>query len=133
MSDRRRLQSWVVNSNNVRPNSGTSRSFMNQNSQITEQIKLKVAEGLLVLAPHLQDWVRAHLIDPRPVRFAADAEGSSLKDLWLVTDHTGEKDSSYRIVYDEHGQMFGLEVTLAISVEWYMGSYGSFAETVESM
>jgi hypothetical protein len=64
---------------------------------------------------------------------AADAEGSSFKDLWLVTDHTGEKDSSYRIVYDEQSQMFGLEVTLDTDVKWYMGSYGSFANTVESM
>ena len=92
-----------------------------------------MAEGLAVLAPHLQDWLRTHLVDPRPIRFYADAEGHSFKDLWLVTDHTGEKDSSYRIVYDESNQMFGLEVTLDTGVEWYMGSYGSFSETVASM
>lgn len=106
---------------------------MNQSHHVTELIKIKVAEGLEILAPHLQDWLQAHLVEPRPVRFSADADGNSFKDLWLVTDHTGERDSSYRIVYDERNQLFGLEATLATGVEWYMGSHGSFSETVASM
>ena len=106
---------------------------MSQGHRVPDQIATKVAEGLTSLAPHLQDWVRAHLIDPRPVRFSTDANGNTFKDLWLVTDHTGQEDSSYRIVYDENSQMFGLAVTLDSGVEWYMGSYGSFSETVESM
>jgi hypothetical protein len=106
---------------------------MNQSHLVNELIKIKVAEGLVVLAPHLQDWLRGHLVEPRPTQFSADADGKSFKDLWLVTDHTGENDSSYRVVYDENNQMFGLESTLDTGVEWYMGSYGSFSETVENM
>jgi len=107
---------------------------MNQSNHVPELIKMKVAEGLAILAPHLQDWLRAHLVEPRLVRFSADANNrTSFKDLWLVTDHIGEQDSSYRIVYDENNQVFGLESTLNTGVEWYMGSYGSFSETVESM
>ena len=94
---------------------------------------MKIAEGLAVLAPHLQDWLRVHLVPPRPIRVSFDPEGNSFKDLWLITDHTGEQDSSYRVVYDENNQMFGLESTLDTGVEWYMGSYGSFSETVENM
>ena len=94
---------------------------------------MKVAEGLAVLAPHLQDWLRVHLVPPRPIQVSVDLEGNSFKDLWLITDHTGEQDSSYRVVYDENNQMFGLESTLDTGVEWYMGSYGSFSETVENM
>ena len=64
---------------------------------------------------------------------ATDAEGTSFKDVWLVTNHTGENDSSYRIIYDDQAQLFGLECTLESGVEWYMGNYGSFSETVENM
>ena len=94
---------------------------------------MKIAEGTAVLAPQLQDWLRVHLVEPRPIRLAADADGNTFNDLWIVTDHTGENDSSYRIVYDETNQVFGLESTLDTGVEWYMGSYGSFSETVENM
>ncbi|SRR6266566_3719370 len=82
---------------------------MNQNNLIPESIKMKVAEGLAVMAPHLQEWLRTHLIEPRPVRISAGPNGNSMKDLWLVTDHVGEEDASCRIVYDEGNQEFGLE------------------------
>ncbi|MBA2733808.1 MAG: hypothetical protein H0U54_13055 [Acidobacteria bacterium] len=90
-------------------------------------------EGLAVLAPHLRDWVRSHLIQPRQVSFSINQDGTSFKTLWLITDHVGKDDSSYRIVYDEDEQDFGLEVTIDTGVEWYMGSYGTFSETVENM
>ena len=92
-----------------------------------------VDDGLKSLAPHLQSWVKTHLIQPRPIRLFRNTEGTSPRDLWLVTDHNGEHDSSYRIVYDDRDQVFGLECTLDSGVEWYMGDYGSFSETVENM
>jgi hypothetical protein len=106
---------------------------MNQPNEVPALIKMKVAEALPILAPHLQNWLRPHLVEPRLIRLSADADGTSFKDLWLVTDHTGEEDSSYRLVYDGDNHEFGLESTLDTGVEWYMGSYGSFSETVESM
>jgi len=98
-----------------------------------ERIQLKVTEGLVVLAPHLQSWLHEHLIEPRQVRLATDAEENSVKTLWLITDHIGKNDSSYRIVCDEDEEAFGLECTLDTGVEWYMGNHGSFSETVERM
>ena len=59
-----------------------------------ERIQLKVTEGLAVLAPHLQSWLCEHLIEPRQVRLATDAEGNSVKTLWLITDQIGKNDSS---------------------------------------
>ncbi len=106
---------------------------MNRSGEIEERIISKVTEGLAVLAPHLQRWVCAHLMQPRQIRLSTDLHGNSFKDFWLVTDHVGIEDSSSRIVYDEDEQAFGLEVTLDTGVEWYMGSYGSFSETVENM
>ena len=106
---------------------------MNRSREIEEQITLKVTGGLAVLEPHLQSWVRAHLIQPRQIQLSTNPNGNSFKDFWLITDHVGKEDSSYRIVYDEAEQAFGLEVTLDTGVEWYMGNYGSFSETVENM
>jgi hypothetical protein len=102
-------------------------------TQTPERIQIKISEGVASLAPHLRSWVDEHLIAPRQVRFALDANGTSIKDLWLVSDHVGANDSSYRIVYDDETDAFGLECTLDSGVEWYMGNYSSFAETVENM
>ena len=106
---------------------------MNSSREIEGLITLKIAEGLALLKPHLQSWARDHLIQPRQIRLSTDPEGSSFKDFWLVTGHVGKEDSSYRIVYDEAEQAFGLEMTLDTGVEWYMGNYGSFSEAVENM
>jgi len=97
------------------------------------EIGARINEGAPSLAPHLRSWVAAHLIVPRQVRFALDPNGTAFKDLWLVTDHNGVNDSSYRIVYDQETDEFGLECTMDSGIEWYMGNYGSFAETVENM
>jgi len=97
------------------------------------QIRGRITEGSPSLEPHLRSWVDAHLIEPRLVRLALDVDGTSFKDLWLVTDHIGVNDSSYRIVYDLDADAFGLECTLDSGIEWYMGNYGSFAEAVQNM
>lgn len=97
------------------------------------ELRAKVTAELTGLAPHLKSWVEAHLTEPRRVRFATDAQATSFKYLWLVTDHTGENDSNCRVVYDSEAQMFGLECTLDTGVEWFMGNYGSFSETVQNI
>jgi hypothetical protein len=107
--------------------------FPNDTSDVPTLISSKVAEELSQLPPHLQRWARSHLVEPRLSRFSIDPDGSVHKDLWLVTDHTGEQDASYRIVYDGDEHTFGLECTLDSGVEWYLGNYGSFAEAVKNM
>jgi hypothetical protein len=102
-------------------------------TQNPERIRAKISESVVLLAPHLRSWAEAHLIAPRQVRLSLDPDGTSSKDLWLVTDHVGTNDASYRVVYDDETDGFGLECTLETGVEWYMGDYGSFAETVENM
>lgn len=102
-------------------------------TETSERIRAKIAEGVLLLAPHLQAWVDEHLIPPRQVSLAVDPDASSFRNLWLVTNHVGTKDSTYRVVFDEETDAFGLECTLDSGVEWYMGNYGSFAEAVENM
>lgn len=65
---------------------------MNQSSDIPGLIRSKVAEELLNLPPHLQRWLRTHLVEPRLSRLSVDHNGSSIKHFWLVTDHNGEQD-----------------------------------------
>ena len=98
-----------------------------------DAIRVAVSEGLPLLKPHVRSWLRDHLIEPRAVVLATDPDGNVFKQLWLVTDHVGKDDSSYRIVYDGTAETFGLECTLNNGVEWYMGNYGSFSEAVEAM
>ena len=98
-----------------------------------ELIRTKISEDILLLAPHLRSWVEKHLIAPQQVPLALDPNGTSSKNFWLVTNHVGENDSSYRIAFNGETGAFGLECTLDSGVEWYMGDYGSFAETVQNM
>ncbi|HYX72065.1 MAG TPA: hypothetical protein VE732_04785 [Nitrososphaera sp.] len=106
---------------------------MNESEKVVEQINLKVQKTLSSLKPHLRSWAQQHLTQPRRCILSLDSDGNSLKDFWLVTDHNGKEDSSYRVVYDADEQVFGLEVTLESGIEWYMGAYGTFAEAIENM
>lgn len=102
-------------------------------TQTLDRIRAKISEGALLLGPQLRSWVEDHLILPREVRLATDVDGTSFKKFWLITDHVGTNDSSYRIIFDEETDSFGLECTLDSGVEWCMGNYGSFDEVVENM
>jgi hypothetical protein len=102
-------------------------------SGTAEEITRLVEESLPTLAPHLRRWVEAHRVPPTRRCLAADSEGQRRVHVWLVTDHVGSEDSSYRVVYDEEAGKSGLEVTLQDGTEWYMGCYGGLCETIENM
>ncbi len=89
--------------------------------------------GLSELSPDLRAWAEGHLIAPRLVRLLDSLESSETSAYWLVTDHTGSADSSYRVVYDERHDAFGFEVTLDDGRELFLGRVGSFAETVSEL
>jgi hypothetical protein len=80
-------------------------------------------------------WAKAHLISPRPVELFTSVDGSEVTQCWLVTDHTGESDSGYRVVFDEEAGLFGHETTVdpggrAVLLGLFSAD---FAETVEAM
>jgi hypothetical protein len=105
---------------------------MNESVAIN-RIKTLVKTSLPKLSPHLREWAEQHIIPPRQVSVALLDDGREIITLWLVTDHTGQHDSSSRVVFDDKKEKFGLEMTLANGVHWFMGLYGEFAKTVESM
>jgi hypothetical protein len=72
-----------------------------------EQLMARSIEGL----PFCQRWwLRAHLIDPRPIMLRIDPATISYLPSWLVTDHIGLDDAPFRVVCD--GSSFGLELAL---------------------
>ena len=99
----------------------------------TELIRAAVEQGMQELPPRLRHWAKAHLVVPRRTSVVLDPEGVQSGVVWLVTDAVGVNDSAYRVVYDESTASFGLEFQLDSGVSWYMGSYGSFSNAVESM
>jgi len=59
-----------------------------------------------------------------------DIDGNRIRDIWVVTSN---KDVSYRVVFDPLTEQFGMEMTLDNGQNWYMGAYGTFRETIESI
>jgi len=102
-------------------------------TDIDRQISELIGPALSLLHPTLRSWVQAHLVVPRQIEAWADPERQIAALVWLVTDHTGQNDSSYRVVFDSSSQAFGLETTLADGTAWYMGPYGTFSDAIESM
>ena len=106
---------------------------MDKNNEVKILIVKRVKKDLSKLPPHLRDWGKAHSTNPRRITFYTNLETGEMDSGWLVTDHTGIQDSSYRIIYDEAFDMFGLITELQDGRVYCLGLYGGFAETVESM
>ena len=102
-------------------------------AEILTEITNRVQAELPLLAEHLRMWLEAHLTHPRELSVFSDSEGTRTVHVWLVTDHIGDRDASYRVVYDAALRMFGLMTELDDGVQWYMGPYGSLVDTVESL
>ena len=101
--------------------------------RIVQEIDILVKAALPNLPSHLRQWAEEHLITPQQEIFAQKEDGTGEITLWLVTDHTQNHDSASRIVYDEVAKSFGLVMDMQNDVKWFMGSYGSFAKTIDAM
>ena len=75
-----------------------------------------------------------HLTPVRQETIFGNSDGSDPVRVWFVTDHVGQEDSSYRIVYETECKMYGLEVTLKDGVRWMLGLMSDdLADTVRNM
>ena len=97
------------------------------------RIRELVQADLPKLTPHLRAWAETHLTAPRQETFFEKSDGTNPVRLWLVTDNTGSEDSSSWVVFDPEEDMFGLAVELQGGTHWFMGLYGGFSDTIESM
>ena len=102
-------------------------------TEILTELTNRVQAELPLLAERLRIWLEAHRTHPRELSVSSDPEGTRTVRVWLVTDHIGDSDASSRVVYDAARNMFGLVTELQNGVLWYMGPYGSLADTVQSM
>lgn len=83
----------------------------------------------------LKKWLAQHLIAPTEIILFKDLSSQEKKSFWLVSDHNGIDDSSYRIVHSKQdvSNGFGLEMTTSTGDEKFMGFYGRLKETLENM
>jgi hypothetical protein len=72
-------------------------------------------------------------VAPRVITLFTDLEGSTTDEYWLVTDATGNEDGSYRVIFTEDLDSFGLSVVLEDGRHCCLGFNGEFADTIESM
>ena len=85
------------------------------------------------LDKHLSEWLRAHCIAPRPIVLSRKTDGGNSESFWLITDHNGRDDASFRVVYDDETQRYGLECTIQNNVCLFAGYRASLVDTVSDI
>jgi hypothetical protein len=82
------------------------------------------------LSPSTREWLRLHLIPPRPIELARKTSGEEAEPFWLITDHNGRDDASFRIVYDDATQRYGIECAILNDICLFAGYRASLADAV---
>ena len=85
------------------------------------------------LAQDTRSWFNLHKVAPRIVSLAKNTDGTDREDFWLITDHTGAQDSSYRIYFDESKDRFGRECILDTGVPLLLGVFPSLRDALEDI
>ena len=75
-------------------------------------------------------WLQMHKIPPRRISLSRKTDGSSSEEFWLVTDHTGSDDASFRVVYDDIADSYGIECAILNSISLFIGFRASLLEAV---
>ena len=88
------------------------------------------AAAIRELDPRVGQWLRSHVIPPKRISLARKTDGSDTKDFWLVTDHTGTNDASFRVVYDDTAARYGIECAILNSISLFIGYRETLAEAV---
>ncbi len=95
-------------------------------------LKNKIKIGLeKIKSSEQKDWITERLIEPYLEKLALDQNGEKYSEFWIVTKH--KLDKCYRIAYNQEVDMFGIVTLLDNNIEWFMGYYGTFDETINSL
>jgi len=92
---------------------------------------LKDLEGKL--DENLLKWLIFHRIVPQKIKLFSFDDVALTNQTWLITDHVGNEDSSYRIIFDELVEMYGLEMTTQDNKYVFLGDYGTLFEAMTNM
>ena len=97
----------------------------------------EVLADFTAAASHLDEslraWMRSHLIPPREIAVARKTDGNNTEQFWLITDHNGSNDASFRLIYDDTSRQYGLECTIQNNVSFFAGFRVSLVEAVTDM
>ena len=100
---------------------------------IQQSIASTVESAIPKLSQNLRRWLQAHRVEPRQFTVFRETDGSGPMSVWLVTDHNGTDDSSYRIIYDPVSCEYGCECLLENDVPYLIGMYGDLKSAVEDL
>ncbi len=75
-------------------------------------------------------WLKLHAIAPRRISLSRKTDGSDSEQFWLITDHTGSDDSSFRLVYDDVVGQYGIECAILNSISLFIGYRASLLEAI---
>jgi hypothetical protein len=85
------------------------------------------------LDPRTREWLRAHLIPPRPIELDRKTDGNNTEQFWLITDHTGREDASFRVVFDDALRRYGIECTILNNISLFAGFRASLVDAVSDI
>ena len=77
-----------------------------------------------------QMWLRLHSIPPRRITLSRKTDGSNAEDFWLVSDHTGSDDASFRLVYDDVAVQYGIECAILNSISLFIGFRATLVDAI---
>lgn len=102
-------------------------------SEVSQIVAEEIADDWSVSNAHGVDLKRCLVVATRRDYADPIVEGSWLS-LWLVLEEAPEDQSGYKIVFDEATRQFGLATGDARqNRDVFLGFYGTFLETLESM
>ncbi|MEK9502587.1 hypothetical protein [Gaopeijia maritima] len=101
---------------------------------IPSEIERLIVREVRTLSPRQRAWFLAHRVSPpRLVSVANGIDSNASRDLWLVTDHTGDQDASSRIVFDAEANGFGVAMDFVEGPALLFLMSGGLAEALEAM
>ena len=99
-------------------------------SQARTTIAADCAEAISRLDRRTGIWLQVHARPPQRIALARKTDGSTTEDFWLVTDHTGNDDANFRVVYDDVVARYGIECTILNGVCLFIGFRASLVDAV---
>ena len=100
--------------------------------EITAIINTEVGDRWETSNAHGID-LRTCLVTPEKQTYTDAAESERSFELWLVLEEDPKKRKGYKIVFDDAERLFGLATSQINGPDVFIGYYGTFLETLESM
>lgn len=104
---------------------------MKNAKEVTAIINAEIGENWNLSNAHGVD-LHICILPPEKKAFT-DFTSGKVCELWLVLEEDPKGREGYKIVFDDTKGLFGLATTQIDGPDLFLGLYGSFLETLESM